>query len=71
MTLRAKRQRTFKFSDSTETQIAHLCQVTGSGATAVVEQAVTTRYRELFGKRALWRLVPSGQKVKTQAQTES
>lgn len=55
MTPRDKRQRTFKLSDSTETQLAQICQATGSGATAVVEQAVAHHYRDLFGQRALLR----------------
>lgn len=53
MTPRDKRQRTFKFSSSTETQLAHICHATGSGATAVVEQAVARYYRDLFGQGAL------------------
>ncbi|GGK39140.1 hypothetical protein GCM10008955_36230 [Deinococcus malanensis] len=54
MTLRDKRQRTFKFSASTETQLAQMCHATGSGATAVVEQAVARLYRDLFGQGALF-----------------
>ncbi|MDB5044774.1 MAG: hypothetical protein JWQ08_824 [Deinococcus sp.] len=50
---RDKRQRTFKLSGSTETQLAHLCHATGSGATAIVEQALAHYYRDLFGQQAL------------------
>ncbi len=53
VTPRDKRQRTFKFSVSTETQLAQICQATGSGATAVVEQALAQYYRDLFGQQAL------------------
>ena len=56
MTQRDKRQRTLKFSGSTETQLAQLCHATGSGATAVVEQALASYYRDLFGQAALYRL---------------
>lgn len=55
LTPRDKRQRTFKFSGSTETQLAQVCHATGSGATAVVEQAVARYYRDLFGQQALFR----------------
>lgn len=61
MTSRDKRQRTFKFSGSTETQLSHICHTTGSGATAVVEQAVARHYRDLFGKEALYRFAVPGQ----------
>lgn len=54
MTLRDKRQRTFKFSGSTETQLAQMCHATGSGATAVAEQAVAHYYQHLFGQGALF-----------------
>lgn len=53
MTFRDKRQRTFKFSGNTETQLAQVCHATGSSVTAVVEQAVAHYYRDLFGPGAL------------------
>ncbi len=59
MTPHPRRQRTFKFSVSTDVQLGHLCLVTGSGATAVVEQAVAQYYRRLFGTEALRALLPS------------
>lgn len=57
MTPRDKRQRTFKLSGVTETQLARLSLATGSGATAVVEQAVAHYFRQLFGTAALHALV--------------
>lgn len=61
MTSRGARQRTFKFSGSTEAQLTQLCHATGSGATGVVEQALAHYYRDLFGQGALMRFaVPPG-----------
>ena len=46
-------QRRKRDSGSTETQLAHLCHATGSGATAVMEQALAHYYRDVFGPAAL------------------